>query len=142
MEPMSFESDRIKKAVTEEIKRVLLKEHFGDWIYHALCTLPRGFVYSVIPVIFPGTYPAAAVAALVVWIVFFVGLINLLLRRKSTGQNGILPAFAVSIAGFMAMNVAALCLVIFVIYRYLNYTQGLFWIVFYLVFREIFRGRG
>lgn len=64
------------------------------------------------------------------------------IRRRSTGQNGILPAFAVSIAGFMAMNVAALCLVIFVIYRYLNYTQGLFWIVFYLVFREIFRGRG
>lgn len=142
MEPMSFESDRIKKAVTEEIKRVLLKEHFGDWLFHAFCTLPRGFVYSVMPVIFPGTYPAAAAAALVVWILFFVGLIKLLLRRKSAGQNKILPTFAVSIAGFMAMNAAVLCLVIFVLYRYLNYTQGLFWIVFYLVFREIFRGRG
>ena len=142
MEPMSFESDRIKIAVPEEIKRVLLKEHFGDWLFHALCTLPRGFVYSVMPIIFPGTYPAAAVAALAVWIVFFAGVIHLLLRRKSAGQNRILPTFAVSIAGFMAMNVAALGLVIFVIYRYLNYTQGLFWIVFYLVFREILRGRG
>lgn len=141
MEPMSFESDRIKKSVTEKIKQVLIKEHFGDWLFHALCTMPRGFVYSVMPIIFPGTYPAAAVTALVVWVVFFAGLINLLLRRKSVGQNKILPAFALSIAGFMAMNVTALCLVIFVMYRYLNYTQGLFWIVFYLVFREMFRGR-
>lgn len=141
MEPMSFESDRVKKAVTEEIKRVLIREHFGDWFFHALCALPRGFVFSVMPVIFPGTFPAAAVAALVVWILFLVGLINLLIRRKAAGQNEILPAFAVSIAGFMAMNVVSLCLVIYIMYRYLNYTQGLFWIVFYLIFRETFRGR-
>lgn len=139
MEPMSFESDRIKKAVTEEMKRVLLKEHFGDWLTHAIGMMPRGLVYSVMPVIFPGTYPVAAVAALVVWIVFLAGLIYLLLRRKTVGQRKILPVFAVSIAGFMLMNVAALSLVIYVTYRYLNYTQGLFWIVFYLIFREIYK---
>lgn len=141
MEPMSFESDRIKKAVMEEIKQVLLKEHFGDWLFHALGMMPRGLIYSVIPVIVPGTYPAAAAAALAVWIAFFAGLVYLLLSKKTAGQARVLPVFAVSIAGFMIMNVAALSLVIFVMYRYLNYTQGLFWIVFYLIFREIYRDR-
>lgn len=37
------------------------------------------------------------------------------------------------------MNVAALCLIIFITTRYLNYTQGMFWIVCFLMLREFWQ---
>ncbi len=139
MEPKSFESDQVKKAVTAEIKSVLWKAHFLDWLYDAFCVVPKGFVYSVMPVIFPGTYMLAFAGAVVVWAVFIAGLCCLLFCRRMREREENFLVFALSIACFMVMNIVALCLVIFVEYRYLNYTQGLFWLVFYLLFRNLYQ---
>ena len=141
MEPKGFESDRIKKEIASEIQSVLWKEHFGDWLYNAFCIVPKGFVYSVMPVIFPGTYGIASVVAAVIWVAFVIGVLYLLLCKKAHDQDSDLVTFVVSVAGFMVLNIVALCLVIFVEYRYLNYTQGLFFVVFYLLCRNIFRLR-
>lgn len=141
MEPMSFEGDRVKKAISTEIKNVLFKEHVWDWVYNACCMMPKGFVLSVIPIIPGGAYPYAAVGAVVVWGLFLAMGCRLLFTKKYREKESGLIAFAILIVSFMAMNVVGLCLVIFIQARYLNYTQGIFWITCYLMLRALYHGR-
>ena len=141
MEPMSFESDRIKKAVSKEIQDVLFRAHVWDWIYNACCMMPKGFILSVIPIIPQGFYLFAVVGAVMVWGIFLAAGCCLLFRKKYREKESGLIAFAILIVSFMVMNVAGICFVIFVQSRYLNYTQGMFWIVCFLMLRALSRGK-
>lgn len=140
MEPMGFESDRIKKAVSKEIQDVLFRAHVWDWVYNACCMMPKGFILSVIPIIPQGLYPFAAMGAVVVWGIFLAAGCCLLFRKKYREKESGLIAFAILIVSFMVMNVAGICFVIFVQSRYLNYTQGMFWIICFLMLRALYRG--
>lgn len=140
MEPMGFEGDRVKKAVSKEIQNVLFREHVWDWVYNACCMMPKGFVLSVIPIIPQGLYPYAAMGAVMVWGLFLaMGCCLLFIKKYREKESGLI-AFAILIVSFMVMNVAGICLVIFVQSRYLNYTQGMFWIVCFLMLRVLYRG--
>lgn len=141
MEPMGFESDRLKKKIAKEIQNVLFREHVGDWLYNALCMMPKGFVFSVVPIIPAGAYPYAVLGAILAWTVFLAMGCRLLFSKKYREKESGLIAFAILIAGFMMMNVAGICFVIFVQSRYLNYTQGIFWIVCFLMLRALYHGR-
>ncbi|MCM1537143.1 MAG: hypothetical protein NC254_01950 [bacterium] len=141
MEPMGFEGDRIKKEVSKEIQAVLFRAHIRDWLYNACCMMPKGFVLSVIPIIPEGAYPYAAAGAVLIWAGFFAAGCRLLFSKKYREKESGLIAFAILIVGFMGMNVAGICLVIFVQSRYLDYTQGVFWIVCFLMLRALYRGR-
>lgn len=141
MEPMGFESDRVKKEMSKKIQDVLWKAHFGDWLYHAFCMMPKGFVLSVMPIAPAGGFWYAAAGAVLVWVFFLFMLFRLLFSKKHRKGDTGLPELALVILGFIAMNVAALCLVIFIVPRYLNYTQGMFWIVFFLMLRELLCGK-
>lgn len=141
MEPMGFESDRIKKAVSKEIQDVLFRAHVWDWVYNACCMMPKGFILSVIPIIPQGFYLFAVVGAVMVWGIFLAAGCCLLFRKKYREKESGLIAFAILIVSFMVMNVAGICFVIFVQSRYLNYTQGMFWIVCFLMLRALYRGK-
>lgn len=140
MEPMGFESDRIKKAVSKEIQDVLFRAHVWEWVYNACCMMPKGFILSVIPIIPQGFYPFAAIGAVVAWGIFLAAGCCLLFRKKYREKESGLIAFAILIVSFMVMNVAGICFVIFVQSRYLSYTQGMFWIVCFLMLRALYRG--
>ncbi|MDE6421421.1 MAG: hypothetical protein K2K87_13000, partial [Lachnospiraceae bacterium] len=102
--------------------------------------MPKGFTLSVIPIIPGGFYPYAAIGAAIVWGLFLAAGCCLLFIKKYREKESGLIAFAILTVSFMVMNVAGICFVIFVQSRYLNYTQGMFWIVCFLMLRALCSG--
>lgn len=145
----SFQSDQIKKELASELKEVLLKEHFLRWIYNGLCMVPRGIMYSVTPILPPNMDKAAylyTVAMLIVCIALFVVHVLQTKRMPETlteekKRRKCLEQWVCCMAIFMVMNVVAVCIIILIIYRYVNYTQGLFFIMLYLVAKDVIKGR-
>ena len=145
----SFQSDQIKKELASELKNVLLKAHFGRWIYNGLCMVPRGIMYSVTPILPPNMDKAAyfyTIAILIVCIALFAVHVvqtqrmpEVLTEEKK--RRKCLELWICCMVIFMAMNVVAVCIIILVNYRYVNYTQGLFFIMLYLVAKDVIKGR-
>lgn len=130
-----FESDREKKKVIVQIKKALMKKHFGRWVKDALLTLPRGFTYAVVPIIVERYYPIALFLGVMIWGLFVWMCIDGLRRKKNKKMEAELM-FALCMFAFITINVVGVSFIIFSVHRYINYTQGLFWITFYLLLRS------
>lgn len=145
LEP-SFRSDQLKKELASEMKSVLMREHFWEWIYNGLCMAPRGVMYAVMPIIPPGMENIAYVCTVVILglcIVLYV--MHMLQTRKLSGeykeQRICLTKWIGCMVMFMGMNIVALSIIILVNCRYVNYTQGLFYIMLYLVAKDVVKVR-
>lgn len=145
----SFHSDQIKKELASELKDVLLKEHFWRWIYNGLCMVPRGGMYSVTPILPPNMDKAAYFYTAVILIVCIALFVVHVLQTKRMPEvlteekkrRKCLEQWVSCMAIFMVLNVVAVCIIILIIYRYVNYTQGLFFIMLYLVAKDVIKGR-
>lgn len=144
----SFHADQIKKELASGMKDVLMKEHFWRWIYDGLCMVPRGIMYCVTPILPPNMEGAGYLYTILVVVGAFV------LYGVHIVQTGKLPEqyaeekerrrtlekWVGCMILFIGMNVVAVCIVILILYRYVNYTQGLFYIMLYLLIRNVLYG--
>lgn len=145
----SFQSDQIKKELASELRSVLLKAHFWRWIYNGLCMVPRGIMYSVTPILPPNMDKLAyiyTVTILVVCIALFTVHIIQTQRMPETlaeekKRRGCLEKWVCCMAVFMGINIMAVCIIILINYRYVNYTQGLFFIMLYLIAKDVSKGK-
>lgn len=143
----SFQADQIKKELASEMKMVLLKEHFWRWIYDGLCMVPRGIMYSVTPVLPAGMENIGYLYTVFIIIgAFALYGIHIYQTGKMTKDSApeqerrCLEKWIGCMIAFMGMNIVAVCIVILILYRYVNYTQGLFYIMLYLLIRNVVRG--
>ncbi len=133
----SFASDHVKKELASALKTKLLKKHGFRWIYNGLCMMPYGLILAAAPVIVPGYEWISYGLAAVVWAAALAMLIALLFALRGRKKTGTCAGFAACILFFILLNTASCSMIIMVSSRYLNYTQGLFYIVLYLLVREL-----
>ncbi len=156
----SFAGDHVKKELASALKEGLMKKRLFRWMYDGICMLPYGLMLAVTPVVVPGYEPLCYCYAAIVWLLAAVLLIRMIAgktggradalpaQKKTCGRAaacsddpeydslGVCSGFAACILAFMLINAASCSMIIMVISRYLNYTQGLFYIVLYLLIRN------
>lgn len=132
-----YEGDQIKKQILSEILSGLREKHLVEYILVCASTWPYGFAYDVMPIFYPGMDYVMLPVGIMIWIAFIVGFLLLACNKNRRKRNRLLIATVFCIAAFTVCNTVAISFVIFYVTRYLNYTQGLIWIMAILVWRAV-----
>ncbi|MBQ8592563.1 MAG: hypothetical protein IJ485_07445 [Lachnospiraceae bacterium] len=128
------EKRKIEAQVMRELSVVLMQEHWDRYIYYTLTMIPQGFICTVF-------VQKEAFYALCHIITFMIYVTALLLGIRCIKKKSLDSAKGESMLWIILISVMLVGItnIVFMgLQRYLYYMYGVFYIGFYLVFRENF----
>lgn len=131
--PRDYAAEQAKKELLDSISAVLRKDNMGTWIFNCISLLPMALLLSFHPITPPSLLPFLYASAILITLFSIAALIFRLVRERRI-ENGTL--FLGAVMTLLLTNVGGLCISIYGISRYTNYTMGLYYIGLYLFIKE------